>query len=152
MLPESPGERTLYVKRSRFTRSFDDDSPLTCKMFCARYFCEGQLLPRSKHEGAAQDQQGVLGFLRAHRKVVGIAVPAILVHAVWWYYMFKNNRFEAFQRTSGDNDIPRWYLSITMVFGSMLAGATSEVYAFFNFYFCHRRRRRYRRQQLGSPS
>ena len=125
---ESQRQRSLYLKSSRFTQSFDDDAPLSCKMFCARYFCEGQTLPRSKHEAQQhQDHQGVLGFLRAHRKLVGILVPAILVHAVWWWYMLGNDRFEAFGRTSGDYDIPRWYLSITMIFGSMLAGATSEV-------------------------
>ena len=40
--------------------------------------------------------------------------------------MITTDRFSLFDGKAGANGIPRWYMSITMIFGSMLAGATSE--------------------------
>jgi hypothetical protein len=68
----------------------------------------------------------ILRSINMHRKAVGLVGPALIVHIVWWAWMITYDRFEVFTRTSGGKDIPRWYMSITMVFGSMLAGATSE--------------------------
>jgi len=40
--------------------------------------------------------------------------------------MISQNQFAIFNEVSGQKKIPRWYMSITMIFGSMIAGATSE--------------------------
>ena len=36
------------------------------------------------------------------------------------------DKWSLFTGTTGGLDSPRWYLNITMIFGSMIAGATSE--------------------------
>jgi len=58
-----------------------------------------------------------------YRKLFAIGLPAILVHIVWWSFMASQDLFHLFVEPS---DKPRYYLSITMIFGSMIAGATSE--------------------------
>jgi len=67
-----------------------------------------------------------VGFIDRHRKKIGIAVPIVIVHIFWWSYMISADRFGVFTDIAGSQGVPRWYMSITMVFGSMLAGATSE--------------------------
>jgi uncharacterized protein len=65
-------------------------------------------------------------FAERHRKLIGVAVPIVIVHALWWSYMITNDRFSVFIQRAGTQRVPRWYMSITMLFGSMIAGATSE--------------------------
>merc|ERR1719504_442227 len=45
-------------------------------------------------------------------------MPAIFFHVCWWSYMIKHDLFHLFEE--------KYYMTITMIFGSMLAGATSE--------------------------
>ena len=53
-------------------------------------------------------------------------LPALLVHIVWWSIMVDRNLFYLFNEPSGPDNKPRYLMSITMIFGSMIAGATSE--------------------------
>lgn len=108
--------------------------------FFLKFFCEGQAtqktLKKSAYGGGGGDNDDqptnetevFLGsaWLARHRKPVGLALPVLLTHAIWWSYMASNDKFDLFAGTAGSEEIPRWYMSITMVFGSMLAGATSE--------------------------
>ena len=121
----------LYSQQS-MSKDSEGNVP-TCANFFRRYFCEGQataatLAKRrgSRGEGGSIDEATNGSCFATYRQVLGLLVPAVVVHCVWWWYMLSNDRFEAFTRKSGDNEIPRWYMSITMIFGSMLAGATSE--------------------------
>lgn len=86
--------------------------------FFSQYFLEGQLLAT-----ATSEQQS---FWARHRKPIAILLPALLVHTVWWSVMITQDYFYLFTETSGSLDKPRYLMSITMVFGSMVAGATSE--------------------------
>merc|ERR1719199_2201161 len=45
-------------------------------------------------------------------------MPAIFFHVCWWSYMIKHDLFHLFEE--------KYYMTITMIFGSMIAGATSE--------------------------
>merc|ERR1712151_503884 len=47
-------------------------------------------------------------------------------HIVWWSIAISNNYFYFFNEPSGSYGKPRYFMSITMIFGSMIAGATSE--------------------------
>mmetsp|Transcript_56109 Transcript_56109/g.93514 ORF Transcript_56109/g.93514 Transcript_56109/m.93514 type:complete len:447 (+) Transcript_56109:45-1385(+) len=59
-----------------------------------------------------------------HRKKVSILVPLLLTHIIWWSVAIRYDLFHVFvERING---IARYYMSITMVFGSFIAGATSE--------------------------
>lgn len=86
--------------------------------FFSQYFLEGQLLAT-----ATSEQQS---FWARHRKPIAILLPALIVHTVWWSVMITQDYFYLFTETSGSLDKPRYLMSITMVFGSMVAGATSE--------------------------
>jgi len=76
--------------------------------FMAKYFLEGQLLGEGKDVIAADP----------YRRAKGILAPAIFFHLLWWSYMIKHNHFSLFE--------DKWYMTVTMIFGSMIAGATSE--------------------------
>mmetsp|Transcript_6798 Transcript_6798/g.8768 ORF Transcript_6798/g.8768 Transcript_6798/m.8768 type:complete len:473 (+) Transcript_6798:139-1557(+) len=96
--------------------------------FFVKYFCEGQAthMTLEVQNGKTQNTKKADTFLERNRKVIGMSIPIIIVHTVWWSYMITNDRFSLFNGKAGANGIPRWYMSITMIFGSMLAGATSE--------------------------
>merc|ERR1719201_445112 len=91
--------------------------------FCSRYFCEGQKL--SAEAAEALRGEGAAAHLR-YRKMIGMGLPFLLVHLVWWSQMVKHDSFAMFTERVGAERTPAYYMSITMIFGSMLAGATSE--------------------------
>lgn len=115
----------------------------------SQYFCEGQttsqtLADRGREVGydtSGDSKEGSeIGdlehvtppepapstFINRHRKLIGILTPIVIVHVFWWSYMVSNDRFGVFTDKAGSQEVPRWYMSVTMVFGSILAGATSE--------------------------
>mmetsp|Transcript_1641 Transcript_1641/g.6024 ORF Transcript_1641/g.6024 Transcript_1641/m.6024 type:complete len:384 (-) Transcript_1641:89-1240(-) len=57
-------------------------------------------------------------FVVKNRKLISLAIPAILFHAIWWPTMAIGDYWEQFDS--------KYFMSITMVFGSMFAGCTSE--------------------------
>lgn len=61
-----------------------------------------------------------------HARLISFAIPVIIVHLVWWSYMLSKDLLDLFVGTTGIYHKPRWLVSITMIFGSMIAGATSE--------------------------
>jgi len=100
--------------------------PQTCgeksKAFFVEYFVEGQKMDAK----AADASDPNATFLTRYRKPIAMLFPALIVHIVWWTLMVKNDWFYLFTETSGSKDKPRYFMSITMIFGSMLAGATAE--------------------------
>jgi len=86
-----------------------------------KYFWQGQQLDE-KARVADPDAP----FYVRYRKVIAITVPALFVHIIWWSVMITNNYFYKFTEPSGSLGKPRWAMSVTMIFGSMIAGATSE--------------------------
>lgn len=65
-----------------------------------------------------------------HRRIVAFVSPGLLAHIIWWTYACSNpSTFDSFTEVTGDAETPNWYMCITMTFGSMVAGATSEVSA-----------------------
>lgn len=79
--------------------------------------------------------------LIVHRpRLVGILLPAVLVHLAWWSYVLPRHDLNLFTEVySGQGDategssasgadiaeIQYYWMSVTMVFGSLVAGATS---------------------------
>lgn len=76
--------------------------------FVAKYFMEGQLVGEGREDHAADP----------HRRLKGVLMPAAFFHLIWWSYMIKHDLFHLFE--------DKYYMTITMIFGSMIAGATSE--------------------------
>lgn len=91
------------------------------KSFLNTYFWQGQQLTE---KARAIDPDAP--FYVRHRKLIATFLPALIVHIVWWTVMIKNDYWYKFTETSGAAGKERWAMSITMVFGSMIAGATSE--------------------------
>lgn len=70
-------------------------------------------------------------------RLVGILLPAVLVHLAWWSYVLPRHDLSLFTAVhggpaapaegsgAGGSDIAGYWMSITMVFGSLVAGATS---------------------------
>ena len=69
-----------------------------------------------------------LSRLKKRRKVIGTIIPIVFVQVAWWAYMLGNTNLlgTIFLEKVGDYGLPRYIMSIVMVFGSMIAGATSE--------------------------
>ena len=66
----------------------------------------------------------------------GIVIPAFFVHLFWWSYMVNNSElFSLFGGGTGDGSLAGYssvaghWASITMVFGPLVAGATSALRA-----------------------
>ncbi|GMH38628.1 hypothetical protein BSKO_06512 [Bryopsis sp. KO-2023] len=93
--------------------------------FFRKYFMEGQQLT-----GKAKEAQALANkekpFLERYRRPIGLFVPALFFHIIWWSYMADQDLWHLFKERSGGGNIPRYYMSITMMFGSMVAGSTSE--------------------------
>lgn len=54
-------------------------------------------------------------------------LPGLIAHIIWWSYAFTHtSTFSLFTDVTGDKETPNWYMCVTMTFGSMVAGATSE--------------------------
>lgn len=58
------------------------------------------------------------------RNLAALLIPSMIVHTVWWSLIASESTFDIF--TEQTDSIPRYFMSITMVIGSMVAGATSE--------------------------
>ena len=68
----------------------------------------------------------IVNFINQHRRVLSIAIPFCFVQLWWWSYMIHNDLFYLFNGSIGKYHKPRYLLTITMIFGSMIAGSTSE--------------------------
>ena len=69
-----------------------------------------------------------LSKLKSQRRVIGTIIPIVVVQVTWWAYLFSNASLmeTIFLESVGEYGLPRYIMSIVMVFGSMIAGATSE--------------------------
>lgn len=63
-----------------------------------------------------------------HRRLIAFISPGLLSYTIWWSYAVTHpSVFKLFTDVTGEAETPNWYMCITMAFGSMFAGATSEV-------------------------
>ena len=105
--------------------------------FCLKYFCEGQKLDKNFQ---AKIDAGEVEWTIKYRKQLAMLIPFALIHLCWWTAMIRWNSFHKFTDKVGrmdkyghdtpgallDENVRPWYMSVTMVFGSMVAGMTSE--------------------------
>lgn len=80
-----------------------------------------QIVDASRHNSSES-----IGFYTKHRKLLSILIPVCFVQLCWWVYIVCFGSFDIFDERIGNNSQPIWYVVITMVFGSMIAGSTSE--------------------------
>ena len=101
--------------------------PVTTKIFSSvssfvkKYFLDGQKLEENqKHaqETLPSDAPLLKRVLVKHRKLVGILIPLLFVETLWWMQAFKHDYFSYFA--------DRYILSVTMIFGALIAGSNSQ--------------------------
>ncbi|XP_028411802.1 uncharacterized protein LOC114534541 [Dendronephthya gigantea] len=86
-----------------------------------KYFLEGQAVTAAQTEALENLDPNAPWYTRMmvkHRRWVGILIPFTIVHIVWWSSAIKYNYWEFFP--------DKYFMSITMIFGSILAGMTSK--------------------------
>ncbi|KAJ7353840.1 hypothetical protein OS493_032115 [Desmophyllum pertusum] len=86
-----------------------------------KYFLEGQALTTTQTQALEKLGPNAPWHERLivkHRRLVGVAIPFIFFQVIWWSSAFKYNFWRYFP--------DKFYISITMIFGSMIAGMTSE--------------------------
>ncbi|KAK0396171.1 hypothetical protein QR680_001605 [Steinernema hermaphroditum] len=93
----------------------------TPKEFFVKYFLEGQELDEKHIEDlknipkdASFDQK----LLIKYRKFVAFLIPFIVAQTVWWLLALKHDFFYLYKH--------HWQMPLTMVFGAIIAGMTSE--------------------------
>jgi len=59
-------------------------------------------------------------------QLLAVLIPAVLVWMCWSWFMVSGGHWGLFAESSPGSDAPNWYMSITMMVGSFIAGATSE--------------------------
>lgn len=59
-------------------------------------------------------------------QLLAVTIPAVLVWTCWLYFMVSGDHWSLFGASSQGSDAPNWYMSVTMMVGSFIAGATSE--------------------------
>lgn len=57
-------------------------------------------------------------FMKKNRQLIGILIPILFFWTCWWCLAIKNDFFEYFPK--------KYFMSITMMLGSFVAGSTSE--------------------------
>ncbi|CAH1801306.1 unnamed protein product [Owenia fusiformis] len=93
----------------------------TCPLWCSKYFWEGQALDKRQTIALAHlgpDTPWYKRLVVRHRRLLGLLLPAAFFHMVWWALAVRYNLWQLFP--------DRYFISITMIFGSMIAGMTSE--------------------------
>jgi len=91
------------------------------KQFLKKYFMDGQKLEDKQVEALAalpSDASFLQKLLVKHRRLIGILIPLIFFETCWWCQAIKHDYFSYFP--------DRYLLSITMIFGALVAGMTSE--------------------------
>ncbi|KAJ7353839.1 hypothetical protein OS493_032114 [Desmophyllum pertusum] len=86
-----------------------------------KYFLEGQALTSTQTQALEALDVNAPWHERLivkHRRLVGVAIPFIFFQVIWWSCAIKYNFWSLFP--------DRFFISITMIFGSMIAGMTSE--------------------------
>ena len=99
---------------------------------CQKYFCVGQTVEKGLQDKLdAEDVEWTVKY----RKQIAMLVPFALVHIVWWTAMIRWDSWHKFTDKVGQmnkykhlahSGVRPWFMSVTMVFGSMIAGMTSE--------------------------
>ncbi|XP_028411824.1 uncharacterized protein LOC114534560 [Dendronephthya gigantea] len=91
------------------------------KEWLKKYFLEGQTLSNAQTEALKNldpDAPWYTRLIVKHRRWVGILIPFTIVQVIWWSCAIRYNYWDLFP--------DRFFISITMIFGSMIAGMTSE--------------------------
>ncbi|CAH1778845.1 unnamed protein product [Owenia fusiformis] len=118
-VPTIESTSQLVIEEINVTENKVDCSTRCAKWF-RKFFMEGQVLDK-EHTDAIKtlphDASWYRTALVKYRRFVGPAISATVVYFLWLAYMIKWNMWYLF--------VERYEMSVTMVFGSLIAGMTS---------------------------
>ena len=81
------------------------------------YTTTGQLLEKDTSfddEETSAKETWYFRFMKNYPRLVAMAIPALFFHFIWWSLEFRYNLWHHF--------VDKYYMTITMAFGSILAG------------------------------
>ncbi|XP_022801147.1 uncharacterized protein LOC111338868 [Stylophora pistillata] len=110
----SPDQTSPVIKSNREKRR-------TLSEWMRKYFLEGQALTSTQTQALETLDPSAPYYQRLivkHRRLMGVAIPFIFFQVIWWSCAIKYNFWSLFPG--------RYFMSITMVLGSLIAGMTSE--------------------------
>lgn len=116
----------LSTKSSVFALTSSTNSVESFIKWFSSYFMLQQALDeksQSAKEGLSKAEQP---FHIRHKRLISFSIPFVIVQCIWWSYMLTGGNLNLFVGRVGSEQKPRWMVTLTMVFGSMVAGATSE--------------------------
>ncbi|ELU18853.1 hypothetical protein CAPTEDRAFT_64112, partial [Capitella teleta] len=89
--------------------------------WCKKYFWEGQNVSKehqARLAGVSGKTETMKRLLLQNRRILALVLPALVCHVCWLAMMIKRDRFDLFE--------DKYPMAIVMVFGSMVAGMSSE--------------------------
>ncbi|XP_064644275.1 uncharacterized protein LOC135498055 [Lineus longissimus] len=92
-----------------------------CGGWCRKFFWQGQIPNQTQVEelkNLSDDLPLHRKLLLKYRRLIAFAIPALIVHFLWWATFIKWNMWHLFETG--------YPMSITMIGGSIIAGMTSE--------------------------
>lgn len=104
----------------------------TCGEWCEKYFCAGQIKEKSgglqhkKLPAPAGSSWFYANFVWERPPIVGTLLPSVFVFSAWITFMTQTDSFGLYANPIGASGTPGWKLFVMMIFGSFVAGATSE--------------------------
>lgn len=90
--------------------------------FFQKYFANAQKLEEGHQDVNDKDVPWYIKY----RRLISFSIPITIVYLCYFPYMIATNKWDLFTGETGAYGSPRYLVSITMIFGSMVAGATSE--------------------------
>nr|XP_058968189.1 uncharacterized protein LOC131794673 [Pocillopora verrucosa] len=114
-------ETRAPLNQTRPVMKSDRKKRRTSSEWMKKYFLEGQALTSTQAQALETFDPSAPWYQRLivkHRRLVGVAIPFIFFQVIWWSCAIKYNFWSLFP--------DRYFMSITMVFGSVIAGMTSE--------------------------
>ena len=88
-----------------------------CLVYSLFVICTGQAVNEDQKialEQLSDDDPWYRHVMVKHRRLVGLALPALFYHFIWWSIAIKHDLWHLFPE--------KYFMSVTMIFGSMVAG------------------------------
>jgi len=111
------------------TSKLNKSGPGKIKKFFTKYFLEGQKLSEKQTQAIANLDENAPWSKKVmvkYRKEIGILIPFLFFQITWWCLAIRHDFFSKFGKKNEATNVPNYVLSITMIFGALIGGMTSE--------------------------
>jgi len=123
-------EATTQRKDEKKTQKSEKKPRRRCSEWCSKYFCAGQIMDDDQQQENLPVPEGsgffYANFIWKRPKIVTVFLPFIFVITGWLTFMVHTDSWYLYYTGIGESKTPGWNLFVMMIFGSLVAGATSE--------------------------